>query len=70
MPLDVFWNFQFPPFRRDRNSKGGRKFVYAKQEIIVERVENLETTFSETYLYWTISRKNYAHYLNIGPQNK
>ena len=40
--------FQFPPFLRDRNSKGGGKLVYVKQGIIAERLENLETKYSET----------------------
>ena len=44
----ILENFQFPPFRRDRNSKGGGKLVYVKQGIIVKRLENLETKFSET----------------------
>ena len=51
-------NFQFPPFRRDRNSKGGGKLVYVKQEIITKRLENLETKFSETIsIELTISKK-------------
>ena len=41
-------NFQCPPFRRDRNSKGSGKLVYVKQGIIAKRLENLETKFSET----------------------
>ena len=51
-------NFQFPPFRRDRNSKGGGKLVYVKQEIITKRLENLETKFSETIsIKLTVSKK-------------
>ena len=51
-------NFQFPPFRRDRNSKGGGKLVYVKQEIITKRLENLETKFSETIsIELTVSKK-------------
>ena len=51
-------NFQFPPFRGDRNSKGGGKLVYVKQEIITKRLENLETKFSETIsIELTVSKK-------------
>ena len=41
-------NFQFPPFRRNRNSKGGGKLVYVKRGIIPKRLKILETKFSET----------------------
>ena len=44
----ILENFQFPPFGRDRNSKGGGKLVYVKQGVIAKRLENLETKFSET----------------------
>ena len=54
-------NFQFPPFRRDRNSKGGGKLVYVKQGIIAKRLENLETKFSETTcIELTISKKKWC----------
>ena len=54
-------NFQFPPFRRDRNSKGGGKLVYVKQGIIAKRLENLETKFSETIcIELTISKKKWC----------
>ena len=44
----ILENFQFLPFRRDRNSKGGGKLIYLKQGIIAKRLKNLETKFSET----------------------
>ena len=44
----ILENFQFLLFRRDQNSNGGGKLVYVKQGIIAQRLENLETKFSET----------------------
>ena len=49
----ILENFQF---RRDRNSKGGRKLVYEKQGIIAKRLENLETIYIEL----TISIKKWC----------
>ena len=46
--LFILKNFQISPFRRDGNSKGGRKLVYIKQGIIAKRLENLETKFYES----------------------
>ena len=63
-------NFQFPPLRRDRNSKGGGKLVYVKQGIIAKRLENLETKFSETICIELFPRKNGVLYLHIAPRNK
>ena len=51
-------NYQFPPFRRDRNSKGGGKLVFLKNGLIAERVKDLETKVSETIcIELTISKK-------------
>ena len=66
----ILENFQFPPFRRDQNSKGGGKLVYVKQGIIAKRLENLGTEFSETICIELFPRKNGVLYLHIGPQNK
>ena len=67
----ILENFQFPPFRRDRNSKGGGKLVYVKRGIIAKRLENIETKFSGTIcIELTISKKKWCTYLHIGPQNK
>ena len=63
-------NFQFPTFRKDRNSKGGGQLVYVKQGIIAKTLENLETNFSETIFTELFSRKNGVFYLHIGPQSK
>ena len=57
----ILENFQFPPFRRDRNSKEGGKLVYVKQGIIAKRLENLETKFSEIIcIELTISKKKWC----------
>ena len=67
----ILENFQFPPFRRDRNSKGGGKLVYVKQGIIVKRLENLETKFSETiWIELTISKKKWCALFAYRSQNK
>ena len=65
----ILENFQFPPFCRDRNSKGGGKLVYVKQGIIAKKLENLETKFSETICIELFPRKNGVLYLHISPQN-
>ena len=50
---------QFPQFLRDRNSKGGGKMVFAKQELLVKRIQSLETTISVTMCTEpTITKKN------------
>ena len=69
----ILESFQFPPFRRDRNSKGGGKLVYVKQGIIAKRLENLETKFSETIcIELTISKKKWCALFAYRPpkQNK
>ena len=53
--------YQFPPFRRDRNSRGGGKMVFVKQGLIAKRLKNLETKQSETIcLELKISKKNWC----------
>ena len=44
----ILESFQFPPFRRDWNSKGGGKLAYVKRGIVAKRLKNLGTKFSET----------------------
>ena len=41
-------NYQFLPFRRDRNSKGGGELVFVKNGLTAKRVKDLETKVSET----------------------
>ena len=69
----ILENFQFPPFRRDRNSKEGGKLVYVKQGIIAKTLENLETKFFETIcIILTFSRKKWCALFAYRPpkQNK
>ena len=66
-------DYQFPPFRRDRNSKGGGKLVYVKQGIIAKRLEHLETEICETIcIELTISKKKWCILFAYRPpkQNK
>ena len=51
-------NSQFPPFRRDRNSKGGGKIVYVGQGLISKRLKDFESKTIETIcIELTISKK-------------
>ena len=38
-------NYQFPPFRRDRNNKGGGKMVFIRKELLNKR-NNLHRTLN------------------------
>ena len=40
--------YQFPPFRRDRNSKSGWKLVYLREGFIAKRTPKFETNKAET----------------------
>ena len=65
----ILEDFQFPPFGRDQNSKGGGKLAYVKQGVITKRLENLETTFSETTcIELTIFKKKWcavSHFFDL-----
>ena len=53
-------NYQFPQFRRGRNSKAGGKLVFVKNGLIAKRVKDLETKVSETIcIELTISKKKW-----------
>ena len=57
----IIENYQFPPFRRDRNSKGGGKIVYIKQGLIAKRLRHFETKVSETIcIEVTLSKKKWC----------
>ena len=54
-------NYQFLPFRRDSNSKGGGELVFVKNGLTAKRVKDLETKVSETIcLELTISWKKWC----------
>ena len=64
-------NYQFPPFRRDRNSKGGGKLVFVKNSLVAKRVKDLETKGSETIcIELKFQRKSGVFYLLINHVNK
>ena len=41
-------NYQFLPFRTDRNKKGGRKMIFIGKELLAKRLEDFETKSTET----------------------
>ena len=52
--------YQFLPFRRDRNKKGGGKIVFVRQTIIARRMKELEGKTSELIcIELTFSEKNW-----------
>ena len=52
-------NYQFPPYRRDRNSKRGGKTVYVRQGLISKRLKSFESKNIETIcIDLTISKKS------------
>ena len=63
-------NYQFPPFRRDRNSKGGGKIVYVRQGIISKRFKNFESKTVETiWIELTISKRKWCILFADRPPN-
>ena len=53
-------NYQFPPFRRKRNKKGGRKTVFIRKELLGKKLEDFETKSTETIcIELLISRKKW-----------
>ena len=53
--------YQFPPFRRDRNAKGGGKIVFIRNGLIVKRLQTFETKTAETIcLELTINKKKWC----------
>ena len=54
-------DYQFPPFRRDRNKYGRGKIVYIRQGVITRRLPKIETKVSETKcVELTISKKKWC----------
>ena len=53
--------YQFPPIRRDRNSKGRRKIVFVREGFIVKQMKNIETENAETIcLELVIAKKKWC----------
>ena len=40
-------NYQFSPFRRNRNNKEGGKMVFTRKELLANRLEDFETKSTE-----------------------
>ena len=63
-------NYQYPPFRRDRNSKGGGKIVYIRQGLISKRLSKFESKGIETIcIELTISKKKWCILFEYRPPN-
>ena len=63
-------SYQFPPFRRDQNSKGGGKIVYVRQGLITKRLKNFESKTIETIcIELTISKKKWCILFAYRPPN-
>ena len=63
-------NYQFPPYRRDRNSKGGGKIVYVRQGLITKRLKCFESKNTETIcIELTISKKKWCILFAYRPPN-
>ena len=63
-------NYQFPPYRRDRNSKGGGKIVYVRKGLFSKRLKNLESKNTETIcIEVTISKKKWCILFAYRPSN-
>ena len=65
-------NYQFPPFWRDQNSKGGGKLVFVKNGLIAKRVKDLEKKkyLKQYILNLQLQRKSGVFYLLIHHLNK
>ena len=62
--------YQFPPFRRDRNSKGGGKLAYLREGFIAKRIPKFETEKAETiWIEITIAKKKWCILFAYRPPN-
>ena len=58
----IIENYQFTPFRRDRNNKGDGKMVFIRKELLAKRLEDFETKSTETILIeLLISKKRWCN---------
>ena len=52
--------YNFPPYRRDRNSNGGGLMVFAKKDLITRRIKELKSTKIEIIsLELTVSKRKW-----------
>ena len=62
--------YQFPPLRRDHNSKGGGKMVFIKEGFIAKQIKNFETISAETIcLELTINKRKWCILFAYRPPN-
>ena len=62
--------YQFPPFRRDRNSKGGEKLVYLREGFVAKRIPKFETKKAKTIcIEITIAKKKWCILFAYRPPN-
>ena len=62
--------YQFPPLRRDRNSKGGGKMVFIKEGFVAKQMKNFETINAETIcLELTINKRKWCILFAYRPPN-
>ena len=62
--------YQFPPLRRDGNSKGGGNMVFVREGFIVKQMKNFETKNAETiYLELIIVKKKWCILFGYRPPN-
>ena len=62
--------YQFPPLRRDRNSKGGRKMVFIKEGFVAKQMKNFESTNAETICFeLTINKRKWCILFAYRPTN-
>ena len=62
--------YQFPPFRRDRNSKSGEKLVYLGEGFIAKRIPKFETDKAEIIcIEITIVKKKWCILFTYRPPN-
>ena len=61
--------YQFPPLRRDRNSKGGGKIVFVQEGFLTKQMKDFDTKNAETIcLELTIVEKSGGFFLLTVPQ--
>ena len=60
-------NYQYPPFRRDRNSNGGGKIVNIRQGLISKDFQSLNLKVLRPFVSSSLfPRRNGVSYLHIG----
>ena len=61
--------YHFPPFRRDRNSKGGGKLVYLREGFIAKRIIKKKKKTENFYIEITIAKKRWCILFAQRPPN-